>query len=528
MSRTTFAEAAKREASRTYTENGMLAHNTSEDALVDLYGSIGALRQAYPTRICRLYAEAYNADPLNATKIVFYARDIREGLGERNTFKILLKEMAKHYPETLENNLDLIGVYGRYDDLYALIGTPLEDKMWETMKTQFEEDRQNMKEGNAISLLAKWIKTADASSKKTAELGCLTAKKLGYSVYEFKRIVREMRKEIGVIESLMSTGKWDEIKYSEVPSRAMNIYRNAFKRHDEERFNEFSNKAVRGEEKINSSVLFPYDIIEKYYDRSHWNTKVKNYVEGEEILEAQWRQLPNYVRDGVSAIVMDDTSNSMFDNLNGRPAYAGLGLACYFAERNKGPFKDLFITFSSEPTYQHLKGNTLKERLSSINYSNWDSNTDIEKAMDMIRRTGVENHIAPEDMPRALIITSDMEFDKPKTGYQQYSDAYTPNCKDWSFYDEQVQKFRECGYECPAIVFWNVNSRHDIFHGDANRKGLLLVSGSSNTVFKQLLQSLDKTAKEAMMEVLNSERYNAITIKDQKEMERPDIDEMER
>ena len=135
--------------------------------------------------------------------------------------------------------------------------------MWAAMKRQFEEDRQNLQEGNAISLLAKWIKTADASSANTRKLGILTAQKLGYSVYEFKRLVRAMRKQIGIVEALMSAGRWDEIRYSAVPSRAMMIYRRAFMKHDADRYSAFVQKAVHGEETIHSATLFPYDIVER-------------------------------------------------------------------------------------------------------------------------------------------------------------------------------------------------------------------------------------------------------------------------
>ena len=299
-----FAQAIKNETKWTRTENGAVALKTTDDALLDLFGTIGALREADEARITSLFEEAYQANPLYATKILFYARDIRgdektQGLGERRVFRIILKYCALHHPEAIRPNLDLIGVYGRYDDLYELIGTPLEDDMWTAMKKQFEEDLENMAKGNAISLLAKWIKTADASSPKTKALGKLTAQKLGYDVYNFKRIVRAMRKQIGIVESLMSTGRWDEIKYSEVPSRAMLIYRNAFKKHDEKRFSQFAQKAVTGEEKINSGVLYPYDIIRKYSSHSYWTS---NYYSGnclnpteENVLQAQWDQLPNYV-----------------------------------------------------------------------------------------------------------------------------------------------------------------------------------------------------------------------------------------
>ena len=258
----TFAEAIRKIAVFTRTENGAVALSTTSDARLDLFGSIGSLRTADQARITRLFAEAWKQDPLFTTKIVFYARDIRGGLGERQTFRTLLVYMAKNHPEALRPNLDLIGVYGRYDDMYCLIGTPLEDEMWAAMKAQFEEDRKNLQAGNAISLLAKWIKTADASSEKTRKLGIQTAHKLGYSVYEFKRLVRAMRKQIGVVETLMSAGRWDEIRYSKVPSRAMMIYRKAFMKHDAARFGKFVQAAARGEEVIHSATLFPYDIVE--------------------------------------------------------------------------------------------------------------------------------------------------------------------------------------------------------------------------------------------------------------------------
>ena len=316
-----FADVMKKVGGFTRTENDAVALCTTGDACLDLFATIGSLREADKDRIHTLFAEAYKENPLFATKIVFYGRDIREGLGERKTFRILLSYMAQKHPETLVKNLDLIGVFGRYDDLYSLIDTPLEEAMWAAMKKQFEEDLRNLEQGNAISLLAKWIKTADASSENTRKLGILTAGKLGFSVYDFKRIVRRMRKHIGVVETLMSANRWDEIKYSAVPSRAMMIYRKAFMRHDEERFGEFVQKAATGEEKINSNALYPYDIVEKILYQG----------EDSQVLEAQWNQLPNYVEEGTNAIVMADVSGSM----TGRPMATSIGLAIYFAERNK-------------------------------------------------------------------------------------------------------------------------------------------------------------------------------------------------
>lgn len=480
-----FADAMRNEGKFTHTENGAVALNTTSDARLDLFGTIGALREADKNRIETLFAEAYAQDKLFATKIVFYARDIRGGLGERKTFRTIIRYMAEKHPEALRPNLDLIGVFGRYDDMYELVGTPLEEDMWAAMKKQFEEDLKNLNDGKAISLLAKWIKTADASSKETRRLGVMTAQKLGYPVYNFKRIVRSMRKQIGVVESLMSAGKWDEIKYPEVPSRAMMIYRKAFMKHDEQRFSEFINKAEKGEVKINASTLFPYDIVEKFLYRN----------ENSNVLEAQWKALPNYVEKGTNALIMADVSGSM----SGRPMATSIGLAIYFAERNVGAYHNLFMTFSSEPETVVLKGETLRQKIDNAKRAAWEMNTDLKAAFDKVLDIAEKNHIPQDEMPKAIVVISDMEID---------------NCgnRNWSFYDKMANKFAKAGYVIPNIIFWNVNSRHDVFHVDHARKGVQLASGQSVTVFKQILQNLGYNPVEAMENTINSERYDCITV----------------
>ena len=486
-----FAEAAKQNALLTRTENGAVALNTTGDARLDLYGTIGSLRTSEKERIHRLFSEAWKMDPLFATRIAFYARDVRGGLGERQTFRTLIRYMAAYHPEALRLNLDLIGVYGRYDDLYALIGTPMEDEMWAAMKAQFEEDRRNLAEGNAVSLLAKWIKTADASSEATKKLGILTARKLGYSVYEFKRLVRAMRKRIGIVESLMSAGRWDEIRYAAVPSRAMMIYRNAFLEHDKERYNLFIRKAVNGDETIHSETLYPYDIVEKILRMGWGGYSITDNL----VLEAQWRQLPDYVEKGSNALVIADTSGSM----RGRPLATSVGLAVYFAERNTGAYHNMFMSFSGTSRIQVLKGDTLAQKISSMNMSDWQSNTNLQAAFMHVLEIAVRNHVSPEDMPKSLIVISDMEID------------YCGD-RDWTFYEMMSQKFTDNGYRIPNIIFWNVASRHDVFHADKKRTGVQLVSGQSAAVFRQVMKCVGMNPVEAMEKVINSERYAAIAV----------------
>ena len=492
-----FAKAIENEQKWTRTENGAVALNTTGTAVLDLFSTIGALRDASEARIETLVNEAYAEDPELTVKCIFYARDVREGLGERNTFRVAIKYLANKHPEAVINNIRYFGEYGRYDDLYCLVGTPVEDEMWRYVSAQLRADMANCLQNKSVSLLAKWLKTADASSEKTRKLGIYTAKKLGVSVYLYKRAIRKLRKYIDITEAKMCAKKWDKIDYSAVPSRAAMIYREAFKKHDEERYNSFINKVNTGEEKINASTLYPYDLVRKYWDGYSWNRRLKWY--DDDTVEALWSNLPNYVSPGTNAIIIADTSGSMNDNDEGKPMDSALGLALYFAQRNTGAYHGLWMNFSSNPSWQKIKGETLFQMLQNVNMNNWNGSTNLQAAFQLVLETAVRNNVSPDEMPKALIVISDMEIDRCTSD-------------KWTFYDTMKLTFAQYGYKIPQVIFWNVHSRHDVFHADDNRKGVILCSGHSTTIFKNLINTIEMTPVEYMIKVLKSERYNAITV----------------
>lgn len=490
-----FSEAINNESKKTYTQNGAKARNTSSDALVDLFGSIGSLRTRKTEEITALIAEAYKEDALLATKTLFYARDVRGGLGERRVFQEGIKYLANYHSEALIPNLALIGEYGYYGDLYALIGTPVENQMWAVMKEQFEKDLQDMKAGKPVSLLAKWIKTADANSENTRKIGILTAKKLGYSVYDFKRLVRALRKHIDIVESHMSAKEYDKIDYSAVPSKAMLLYKDAFQRNDTERYSEFISAAVKGEKKINSSTLYPYELVKGMLNRY-------GHVQENPAIEAQWRQLPNYVDEDVSALVVSDLSASMTCN-NMMPFASSIGLAIYFAEHNKGAYHNIFIPFSSDARIAKIKGDTLLQKITGVieDGHGYCGSTNLEAAFKRVLDIAVKNNVPNDEMVKSLIVISDMEIN------QAVSDS-----NSWSFYEDMKAVYNDAGYDIPNVVFWNVNSMQNLFHADAHRKGVQLCSGQSASTFKTLIHSIGMTPYEMMLEVLNSERYAPITV----------------
>ena len=465
-----FSEVMREESKWTKTENGADAKNTTDSALLDMFATIGSMRERSDDEIIQKFELAFQEDPLGAMRCLFYARDVRGGLGERRVFRVLLPYVAKEHKTELDKNLRLVPEYGRFDDFYSLIGTPVEDRMWQCVKMQFSLDIINMQENEPCSILAKWLKKADSKNPNTRKLGILTARKLGLSVYDYKRLCVKLRRYIGVVEQRMSANEWDNINYPAVPSRAMMCYREAFSRHDQKRFDEYLDRVQSGEQKINSSTLYPYDIVEKIL-YGHEDSKV---------LEAQWENLPDYVDGNVNAVVMADVSGSMSWN-SGRPLATSIGLAMYFAERNKGAYH--------------------KQKISFISKAEWGGNTDLEKALLKILDVAIENNCSQEEMPKSLIIISDMEID-----------SCTSRKRRENFYDHVSRVYEEHGYKIPNVVFWNVDSRHDVFLADKDRKGVQLVSGQSASTFKNLIGCVDKTPVEMMYAVLNSERYQAIQI----------------
>lgn len=476
----------KSTTSFTYTENGAICLSSSGNALVDLYSTIGALRNAASDRKIDLFEKAIKDNKELAAKILFYGRDIREGLGERETFRTLLAYAADNHKEIVAPNIPLIGFYGRFDDLYCLVNTACEDEMWSSMKEQFNKDLANMKEGKPVSLLAKWIKTPDASSANTRKMGILTSQKLGYkNVAAFKKDLKALRKYLDIVEIKVSANNFDTIAYDKVPSNAMLKYRKLFGIKDADRFTKYIEDVTSGKTEIKANTLYPYDIVQKIF-----------HGDKSPVLDAQWNALPNYVSEDTNILVMADTSGSM-SCCNYLPMASAVGLAVYFAERNKGTFAGYYMTFSSRPRLEKITGKTIFEK---VRVPGIIENTNLEAAFDLILKTAIANKTPAEQLPKALVVISDMQID-----------SYQVRGAD-TFHETFAKKFAAAGYEIPNVVYWNVNSERDTFHADAYRKGVQLVSGHSATTFKNVIQSLDKTPLEAMLDVILSDRYAAVTV----------------
>ena len=476
------AGAMAQEATVKMTENGDKAYSTTRSACLDLFALGGSLRSRSDNDILHLWEKAEAEDPITAYKLLFLIRSIKEGYGERRTFRVIWNSLDSKKQNALNY---FVSKTGRFDDLEQSILT--NPSIAKVIRENLEYEYHTLDEGHP-SLIAKWLPCGRGNATAKSRTRRM-AKALGYTTEkEYRKVVTGIRKHLNLVESLMVQNRWSEIDYSKIPSIARHKYVKAFYRHDNERFSKFIEDSLKDKENKVMKVenLTPTDIL----------CKVVNDPSYKKAGEAEWRNLPDFT-GGHSGIALIDTSGSMSwstlgNNSRATPLIASSAMGIYFAERNKGPFKNLFLTFSSNPSFVDIsKETTLERKFSLIANTEWNGSTNLSGAFDAILDLAKRNGCNQEELPETLYIFSDMEFDRCCLG-----------AGDSSF--ERAKKaYEKEGYRLPNVVFWNLCARNDTLPVQKDEQGVALVSGYSPRIFKMIMKG-EFNPETVMEEALNN------------------------
>ena len=491
----------------TLTENGAITHKTTRSDLLDMFAMGGAMRNRPNEDVILMFRKAFAENPVYALKCLFYLRDVRGGQGERRFFRLCINDLAKSDPAAVKRNLTLIPEYGRYDDLYALMGTPVEENALDFFKKQLELDITC----KTPSLLAKWLKSENASSQETRALANITREHFGMTHKQYRKTLSILRKRINVLERLMSEGRWDEIEFDKIPSKAGLIYKNAFARHDVERMKSekevqsYADFAKDTTKTVNAKVLNPVDIAHQIFNTSSWEVSETD----RNMWDKFWANQKDYYNGRVeNGIAICDVSGSM----TGTPMEAAVSMSAYIAERCGGPFKDHFITFSNNPALVKFEGVDTYDKFRRARQADWGMSTNVEAAMDLLLNIAIKNNVPVSDMPSTLYIFSDMEFNGCMTCGTPTVDrwGYRNNCERVSnpdtLFETIAKKWAIHGYELPRVIFWNLDARQENIPALGGR--FSYVSGFSMSMVECILSGKD--GYDLMMEKLNTERYEAI------------------
>lgn len=498
----TFVDSLKRVNNITITENGAVAYKTTFRKVYDMFAFAGAYRTRTDEDCILLFKNALEEDTILALKCLFYIRDIRGGQGERRFFRVCFKWLAQEYPELARRNLIHLAEYGRYDDLYCVVGTVIENDMFEIIKNQLRIDLDSLKAGanTSVSLLAKWLKSENASSYETKQLANRTREYLGLTHKAYRQILSALRTRINIVEKLMSENRWEEIEFDKIPSKAGLIYRNAFA-HRDVIAAKYAKFMADKNTKINTGALYPYEIVRSVTEKfPRWvddHVILSDIMEKEErdMLNKAWAQQKDYINGAVCPVMaVVDTSGSM----RGLPLDVAISLGMYSAERLGGPFKNSFISFSAVPRFVEIEGVDFVDKVRRIWESNVCENTNLTAVFDLLRKCALDPSIDNNDLPKTLVVISDMEIDRQ-------------SC--WRSDDirmTEMQKIRSqwnaLGLEMPHLVYWNVDARNNVILD--NDENTTFVSGCSPVIFESIISG--KSGQDLMMDKLNSERYDRI------------------
>lgn len=499
----TFLNGLKEATNIDYTENGATTRVSTMSDLYDMFALGGAYRTRSDEDCIVLFKKAYKESPVYALKCLFYLRDVRGGQGERRFFRVCLKWLANYDTEAVVRNISHVAEFGRYDDLYCLVGTKAEKAAFTFIKKQLMLDM----ECKTPSLLAKWLKSENTSSLESVKLARITRQYLGMTARQYRKTLSILRAKINVLERLMSAGKWADIEFDKIPSKAGLIYKNAFARHDVERMQvnpqAVSYEAFAKDENttVNAKTLYPYEVVEKAITAmggfGYWGrTKDVPLDDTNRLMvNKYWANLKDYF-DGatLNALPVVDTSGSMW----GTPIHVAISLGLYCAERNRGPFADHYISFSSRPQLIRTEGVDFCDKVKRIYQTNLCENTNIEATFDLILNTAIANNLSSDELPENIIVISDMEFDAARGWRSSPTETLMEGIE---------RKWNRAGYKMPKLVFWNVNARNDRIPMK-DQYGITFVSGASPVIYEMIMSG--KTAQSLMFDKLNSERYAVI------------------
>jgi hypothetical protein len=477
----TFVNAVVNQEART--ANGMKARKSTANAVVDLFYNIGASRGK---DIVPAFTAALVENRELALRVAAWARDARGGAGERESFRNILRYLEKTDVEAAKALLAKVPELGRWDDIFVF-----QTDVMKSLAYTMLGDALRARNG----LAAKWT---PRKGPIAAEIRAF----FGMSPKFYRKSLVEMTK---VVETQMCAKEWDDINFSHVPSVATARYKKAFNRNTT-KYAEYVAELMKDpkdrtmEVKVNASVAYPYDVLKGrigHYGQKFDKTEL-------DLIEKQWEALPNYVGDA-NILPLVDVSGSMTCKAGGHQSKSDLtcldvavSLGLYLADKNKGKFKDTFLTFSTQPELLHLKGN-INQKIDQMVKSNWDMSTNLHAAFKKILDTAVKGGVPQEEMPDMVLILSDMQFD-----------ACVKH--DDSAIEMIARKYQEAGYEIPKVVFWNLNASYGNSPVKFDTSGTALVSGFSPAIVKPLLSAdLDGFTPEAvMLKTIMDDRYKVI------------------
>ena len=505
--------------------------------------------------------------------LLFQNRDIRGGKGERASTTLMWEYMLEHHREDALKMLPLLTEYGCWRDLFQLttVSPMVIDVVIDLVQQQLVKDLDAAAEGKPLSLLAKWIPRED----RQPELAKLFAKRLFPDEIRPASRMKMYRKKISALNRVLKTtevamcgGEWASIQPQNVPGRCLQknmkaflnepgnkrtvtrLRRGASLRYPDiedrmvcrEHFQDFFLAAKEGKATVKAAnVVYPHELIKKavtsmrqtyhqyYGEETHADSSLS--ADEKNGVLAQWSAIVKEAREagglGRSLAMCDFSGSMQSSGKNGdTPYWVSMAMGLLIAEITSAEFRDTFLTFDSNPMLHRLpKEGDLFDRIASIGQVGQGLSTDFQKAMDLVLANLKKARCRPGEEPDNLIVITDMNWDQAcasdqKSRYTDNTYRHVVKTAPWQTHIQMIREaFKRAGEDMwgvpfvpPRIVVWNVAATSSDFHATADTEGVVMVSGWSPSLFKNLLKGeiRSTTPLEMLRIILDDERYDAV------------------
>ena len=528
----------------------------------------------------------------DAFVMMYQTRDVRGGKGIRDASLIMMKYFLDNEKthNTMLHLLELTAEYGSWRDMKVLAMDLQKSGSHQTVSCilqffcrQLCRDKEKLDRGEkTLSLAAKYAPRECHKNTQEKKLVKLLSElmfpyetKLSKRHADYRKLVSSLNSVLDTTEIKMCGHHFAEIDPAKVAGRCLQKNTKAFLNQPStyktpdvlrpstdpdrilcaQRFSEHFVRAAKGEVKLNGSkTVFPHELIKKVVKA----VKGRDYSDqdydeetGEEVLlfpsiskeekdgiVAVWNQMVKDAKEGGGlgrSLAMCDFSGSMQSSgTNGdTPYWVSMALGLLISEVTTKEFKDVFLTFDSQPKMHTLPKGDIFDRVASISGDiAQGTSTDFQKAMDLVLQRCKQQRVKPGEEPEYLIVLTDMNWDQACASHQTNSwtmNTYRHHVKTapWQTHVEMIREsFKRAGEDMwgakadgglgglkmPTIVIWNIAATSTDFHAKADTEGVVMLSGWSPSLFKVLQTDgvVQWTPYQALRAQLDDPRYDPV------------------
>jgi len=473
--------------------------NTNNPNL-DLF--IKMVRQINKDDLEKYLEKSWEFDKLRTIAIIFNSRDRINGKKEKMISNNSMSWLKNNHNQIYKKNiLNYINNYGCWNDLNFIIKSnkkhSYEYKLFaEQLKKDIEVLNNNDENNNHhknISLCSKWVISPNHSDVIKIARYLFNNDLKNYQQRYRKEIIKPLRTHLDLLETKLCNKDYENIDYKKLPAKALSMYVKSFKRNDTDKYQQYLEDVKNNKINMKITGLMQNEII-KNYMKTELN-------EIDETLELQWKTFVDnfkneFYENYEDIIPIVDVSGSMFlGNNNMKPIFVSVALGLLLSELNRNELHNKVITFSEQPKFLEIRGETLRDRIKSILSAPFGLNTNFLKTADLIINYSI-NH-------KKIICFTDMQFDKSHNN---------ENVSLEDIHNLFMSKFTDNNLNKPLLIYWNLNGSYDECPINNDMENTSIISGFSEQLLKIILRTDEITPIKLMEETIKPYYNNIILI----------------